>query len=202
MKISNIQQNQPSFKQINLVQIPKKAFNNPDNMISCTQDFYNSLAECATKKSSKISDFLSSIGLSKYFSKYTVLQESPTYMLGKRLSEQYGYSVEYFEQNTKIPFKKALNKDMFSYFVLTKKHHKEASDLCSRSYKKELINYATKEFIKLQQEGKYPSEYVPGAIATKEFEKSLDKIISEDEIHKFELNSIDELKNIVGELNI
>lgn len=203
MKIlSTHQTNQPSFRQINLVQIPKKAFPSPNDATQCTLDFYNTLLECTNKKPSKLSNFLSKLGLSKHAAKYSVVQESPTYMLGKRLQKEYGYSVEYFEQNTKIPFKKPLKEDMFSYFILTKNHHREVCKMQTKSYSKKLLDNAMQEYLKLEKEGKYPSEFVPAAIATKELDKDLDKIIAQDTVYKFELNSVNELENIIKELDI
>lgn len=203
MKISSTHQNnQPSFKQINLIQIPKKAYTDPNDTIQCTLNFYNTLLDCTNKKPSKLSNFLSKLGLSKHATKYSVVQESPTCMLGKKLHDEYGYSVEYFEQNTKVPFKKPLKEDMFSYFIFTKNHHKEVCKMQTKSYSKKLLDNAMQEYSKLKKEGKYPSEFVPAAIATKELDKDLDKIIAQDTIHKFELNSVDELKNIIEELDI
>ncbi len=122
MQISPIQQNQnykksvknqPNFKGTYIVQIPHKAFTNPNNIQECTK----LVSKQICKFRSKLDNFLNIFKQNLF-----CYPEKFSYMFSKKGMEscKLNNSVQWLRSNTGLPIADALRENYHSFFIYTK----------------------------------------------------------------------------------
>jgi len=202
MKItSSHNQYSPAFKQINLVQVSKKAFPNPENLNECTSMFFQTISKHIKTPSTKMRDIISTLGLNKYFLKYDILPESPSVMFGLDLTKRYKYCLEWFEQNTGIKFRRPIDKDRHSFFVFTKEHHQKSCDIVSYGNIGSIQRKVIAQYNELVANGQKPSDFYMHALQAQSFDKQMDELIQSAEVHKFQIEDLSKVDEIIKHMD-
>lgn len=127
MRINQNNNNQPSFKSINVIQIKKSTFKHPDNLVEIENGVNDIFHMMTGEISGKSSGFFERIGLSKSKAKFYSYLEQPRYVqIVESLKKMGGYSINWLSQNKKISIREPINEDYHSFFVYTDKH----KDIC------------------------------------------------------------------------
>ena len=207
MRVSNIFQiPQPNFKQVNLIQISKKAFEDPEVSSQCSKEFGKALQK-ATGRGFFLGHFvenlLVTLGLGgKKTSKIYTQLESRSYSMCDELLEGAGYSIEWLERNTGTKLKKPLDENMHSFYVLTKEHKDGVLPALKwTNISKIMLHYIKEGTLKFPQDNDM-SDFYACAKAGEKLDQQFDEVIEESQIHKFKLKNLDELKNIADKLGI
>lgn len=197
---------QPNFGQVNLIQIPKKAFQNPENFRMCSKEF--SKAVDKTTGSGFIlgrlmENLLTLLGLGgkRTCKTYTQL-ESRSYSMCESLLNKMGYSLEWLEQNTGTKLKKPLNKDMHSFYLLTNEHKDGMLPYVKVSNTFKLMMPHLKEgVLKHPSDNQMSTLYATAKVGEK-MDKQFEEVIAGSKIHEFKLENLGELKNIADKLGV
>ncbi len=191
----------PSFKAVNLVKISHKAFANPKNYKECSEVFGKTLHQATGEK---LRGFLRSIIV--YFTpkplKTMYIFENPSYRHAVKSMQETGnnYSLNWLKQNTQLPVKDVIDENYHSFYVFTKEHKNGYANICNESIKN--ISKAVDEGCE-----KYPNNekmallYAETKIGTEE-DKAVTKLLENTPVNEFSLQSLDEVKNIVKNLDV
>jgi len=116
MSQPQIQNNQqPNFTQINLVQVSKNAFKNPEDLYAVNKTFQDMANEAAGEINGGLSSILTLFGLGKKVNKTLDILEHPGYMsITKKINK--------INRAIGLQIKKPINEDYHSFFVYTKEH--------------------------------------------------------------------------------
>lgn len=131
--------NQPKFKSINIIQVSKEAFKNPDDLFGVQDQFFKEIS----KKTKELPDFLinllNAIGLGKKANKFIGLFEQPLYIpIANETKEKGLSSIYWFAQKAEIPIKGPLSSSHHSFWLYTKEHKDAAVDALSKSRQKQI----------------------------------------------------------------
>ena len=207
MRVSNsFQTPKPNFKQVNLIQIPKKAFEDPQNLKQCSKKF-GSVLDKATGKGLMAGSFVENLMVllgigGKKVGKVYVQLESRSHDMCDELLEGAGYSIEWLERNTGTKLKKPLDENMHSFYVLTKEHKDGVlPSLKWTNISKIMLRYLKEGTLKYPQDNEM-SNFYARAKAGEKLDQQFDEVIAGSQIHKFKLKNLDELKNIADKLGI
>lgn len=202
MKISPINQNrQPSFKQISIVQISKKAFKNPDKVLECHETFSDALAKIAIKEPEKV-DLLTKLGLKMPPMKFMSTVEYPSHTMGRSLTIQYPYSLNWFRQNSGYNFKNPMNPEAHSFIVFTKKDQSDMMKFASRKTTGKLMQEAKAEINQREQKGEIISEFALTGLFAKKLDDMMSGILEKKEVKNFQIDSLDKLEELAEKLDI
>jgi hypothetical protein len=201
--ISNSNLSVPNFKAVNIVQVPKKVFKDPENLKECSNTFKLALAK---ETGDKVNRGLFGILLSKILNKKnktTHILERSSYYASKTMMEENNvpYSLYWLSQNTGLPIKGALDKNYHSFFVFTQDDKKGVL---------KSTRGAMKHILKTVREGNqlYPNDTdMQGVYTAAKIGVVLDKSLAEktsidNPSHTFRLKSLDDIKNIVKKLDL
>lgn len=128
MNITPMQNNrQTNFGSLNLVQVKKTAFKNPEDLIGCTKVFDKSLAkvnkEFIAKLPMPVRIIMHLIGVSNPITRAIVDLESPLYPIIKKRCQKMGNNAPFwYESQFGIKVPEPLDKDYHSFWVLTKEN--------------------------------------------------------------------------------
>ncbi|MBQ8635208.1 hypothetical protein IJ425_03550 [bacterium] len=202
MKITRINRNkQPSFKQISVVQISKKAFANPEKLSECHELFSDKLAKIAIKEPTK-TDLLTKLGLKRPPLKFLSTVEFPSFTMGKSLTEQYHYSLDWFRQNSGYNFKNAINPDAHTFIIFTKEDQPEMLNFTSPRTSRKLMNEARIEIQQREEKGEQICEFTLAGLFAKKLDELMSNILNKRKIESFKLENLDELEGIADKLDI
>jgi len=202
MKISAINQNkQPSFKQISIVQISKKAFKNPEKIMECHEIFSDRLAKIAIKEPEKI-DLLTRLGLKMPPTKFMSTVEYPSYTMGRSLTIQYPYSLDWFRRNSGYDFKNPMNPDAHTFIVFTKNDQSDMMKFTSRKTTGKLMQEAKAEINRQEQNGETISEFALSGLFAKKLDDMLSAILSKKNVRNFQIDSLDKMEELAEKLDI
>lgn len=191
--LSVTNQNSPSFGQINVIRVSKKAFSKPENFRNCAIEFVNGINKAQgnligrTKAGFYLQQILYRLGMKN---------KSATALLG------------YLES---MPIKAELEEVYHSFAFFTGKDNDIYTDLY-RSNKKQVVN-KTRESLKQAKWQRYGvdiegmptfKEYIIGAkaIANKYMSEIHQKAFENAKVKEFRINNLDELKNIKSKLGL
>lgn len=197
---------QPNFGQVNLIQIPKKVFYNPENFRMCSKEF--SKAVDKTTGSGFIfgrlmENLLTLLGLGgKRTSKIYTQLESRSYALCESLLNKMGYSLEWLEQNTGTKLKKPLNKDMHSFYLLTNEHKDGMLSYVKVGNTFKLMMPHLKEGVLKHPSDNQMSTLYAAAKVGEKLDKQFEEVIAGSKIHEFKLENLGELKEIADKLGV
>lgn len=207
MQISNQPRNyQPNFRQVNLVQVPKKVFQNPERLKECSVLFSKALDKASGTEfclGRFVENLIALFGFgSKKVSKMYSQLEHQSYTICKPLVDKYGYSMQWLGQNTGTKLANAIDKDMHSFYVLTGEHKDKACDKVKMSaWVNEVLRYSKEGAVKHSGDEAMTKLYAYAKIGD-DLDQKFNQIIEGSDIHKFKVENLDELKGIVDKLGI
>lgn len=190
----------PNFKGISIVQVPKKIFNNPENLIECTKVFDKKLSSY-TNNSLKLL-FAKLKGLLTLKPYKMVFLEFPSYNCTQTVMQKNGinYSKSWIIQNTGLPIRDALNEDMHSFFIFTKEHSNKFMTCFNGTMKK--IGLTSLEAVrKYPKDTKMARVYTQGKIGV-ELDNNITQLISGTPVKQIKIENFNEIKNIIKDLDL
>ena len=140
----------PSFKGVNMVQISKKAFKNPENAHAVIDDFCDTFVKEMEKYPHKSRGFLDKIirKFTKAADAFLYL-ETPAYIDKVDVLKENkldGWPLSILSQKTGIPIKNAIDDDYHSFFILTNAEGRKADKYYnSRSQSKKAVKTVQQE---------------------------------------------------------
>ncbi len=206
MQINNIlninNKNNLNFRSVSLVQIPRKAFANPENIKECSKYFGKALDK-ATKD--KLSGTLGSIIAFLFSSKHqktAYMLENTSYYMAKNamLNNGYDYSIFWLAQNTDLPVKDVIDKDYHSFYVFTKEH-KAGFINAYKSVFKDLFDFSKEGLRKYSTDSKMAAIYTQVKTGVK-IDKNIASMLGDEQVKVFKLNNVNQVKDIVKDLNV
>lgn len=198
---SNYQYQTPNFKAISLVQIPRKAFKNPENIKECSQFFGDKVKQISGEKVKGAVGALLALFFPRLVKSMTILENfSHSYAKIGLETNNINYPLSWFRMNSGLDIPEAKDENYHSFLVYTKNDKKNVMRATIEIAKK------LKSYI---QEGisKYSGHNTPLAslYATAKMGIDTDKIIAEltkdVPVKTFQINSVEELDKIVKELD-
>lgn len=114
------QNNQPNFKQKYLIQIPKSAFPNPDDLSGVCQTMDEAVFAITKDKDTKVRDFLTKLGLGSKLHKTVGFLEYPAYVPIKEELQKMGRSRNWLSKETGVQLKGPQSQTHHSFYVYTK----------------------------------------------------------------------------------
>lgn len=191
----------PNFKSVSIVQVSKKAFANPENFKACSKSFGKALDTATGDRLTGLLANLVALFTAKPC-KTGFHLESPSYISAKKLMDKYGinYSMSWLKQNTGLPIKEAVDNDYHSFYVFTKEHKGRYVDAFHGTMKKILSN--AKEAINKYSGDKTMATIYANLKTDISIDKAIDEMAAEAPVKKFKLDSLDEIKNIVKDLDV
>ena len=125
---TNQKQSQPNFKSTYIVQIPYKAFSNPENMKECTKLVGEQISKLmrSNKFMKKINNFMNVFDQNLF-----CYPEKFSYMFAKTGMEScnIGSSIQWLRANTGLPIADALRENYHSFYIYT---HGDARNVVKR----------------------------------------------------------------------
>lgn len=203
MNINFTQTNNQSqnFKAVNIIQIPKKVFDNPDNFKACSESFGKALDVATGDKLTGVFGNLVALFSTKHH-KTTYQLEAASCEAANRLKDKYkmDYSLSWLRQNTGLPIKDEIEKDFHSFYVFTKEHKAFYVDAIKKSIK--MLTKCVREGVSKYSGNENLAAIYVNIKANTALDEAIDKMTSEAPVKKFRLNNLDEIKNIVKDLDI
>lgn len=126
MKI-NQYNNKQNFRSINVVQIKKTAFKNPEDVAKIEAGVTEMFEIITEGSKGKVAGFLGNIKFLKKKPKIFSYLEQPRYVeILENLKKSGGYSLNWLSQNKKVSVREPINEAYHSFFVYTDRH----KDIC------------------------------------------------------------------------
>lgn len=192
----------PNFKSVSIVQVSKKAFANPENFKACSKSFGKALDSATGDKLTGVFGSLIALFITAKPCKTGFHLESPSYISAKKLMNKYGinYSLSWLKLNTGLPIKDAMDKDCHSFYVFTKEHKSHYVGALHGTMKTMLSN--VKEAVSKYSSDKNMATIYAELKTNIAIDKAIDEMAAEAPVKKFKLDSLDEIKNIVKDLDV
>lgn len=206
MKITPNQNNaQLNFGSVNLVQVSKKAFKNPDDLIGVSKIFDNAVSKETGEMNVKLATALTLLGFGKKSTKALTFLEQPCYpnMVSELKKEGSHLSLSWLSQHLGIPIAKPLSETHHSFYVYTKEQKDASSGLFSAKQMYTFLKGILKEGFENIKAGK-SDNIKPVWTATKLNEKILNElkpIITNEPVHKFVIDDLSELPKVFKEID-
>lgn len=196
--ISNINNNQPAFKQLSIVQIPRKAFRCPNNYSASLREFTSFLNTNAMQKPVK-RNFWGRIP--KVDKKYDLFLEQPGYtFIRDELKQAGNYSLEWLNLHTGIETPKPMREDYHSFVVFSGEEHSVIKQILSPLNKEKYTQRVLGEFEQQKSKGKNP-DFLWFAVRLNELITSVyNRVASMYKPVKYEVENFEELKKFVPEI--
>ena len=195
MKINSINKNSTNFKAINLVQVPKKAFAAPENMLACKEEFKLVLNNMKKEEPTGIIQKLKKLLFAKSDKGIYCLFENPSYYFTKFIMElqNINYSLGWFKNNSGLPIKENLDDNYHSFYIFTGKDKSKA---------KKAMKTSLWQIHKIQKKAvqKYPNDELLANVYTFagygiDKDKKIDKLIKNNPIETIKVDNLDEFTN-------
>ena len=197
-------QNNIGFKQINLVQVSKKAFTNPEVSAQCSQEFFSALEKASGETVTyKWSSFRNMFNLGRN-RKMAGLFEYPSCNIAREELKKPGfnYSLYWLSENTGLDLKDKINPEKHSFFVLTGAEKNRLADMISIRHLMHLKNIASyfKSILKRNRPDMADTCYnlMIGVFLDKDFKG----ILADKPVKNFSIENLDDLKNITNEFGL
>lgn len=198
---SNYKYQTPNFKAISLVQIPRKAFKNPENIKECSQIFGDKARQISGEKVKGAFGALLAMFFPSLIKSITILENfSHSYAKLGLQSNNIDYPLSWFKMNSGLEIPEAKDENYHSFFVYTKKDKKNVMKATIETARK------IKDYLK-EGTSKYSGSNSPllSTYATAKMGIDTDKIIAEltkdTPIKTFQIGSVDQLPQIAKELD-
>lgn len=191
----------PNFKSVSIVQVSKKAFANPENFKASSKSFGKALD---TATGDKLTGFFGNIIalFTPKLHKTGYHLEYPSYFAAKTLMSKYNinYSMHWLKQNTGLPIKGAMDNDYHSFYVFTKEHKQCFVD-AFKGQMKMLFGYVREGVNKYSGDERMSTIY-PDLKISATIDTVIDEMAAKVPVKKYKLDSLDEIKNIVKDLDV
>lgn len=190
---------QTSFGSVNLIQVSKKAFRNPDD----ASDVFEEFNKVVNRTTGEVGDFVGRIfnlvGKGHITNKtFTYFEESPAYYkVMETLQQNRRYSISWLSQNIGIPIAEPLSPAYHSFTILTKEQKDKASPLYSAknllAMTKKILNERTPDVI---------SSGIWGLARMNQiFAEQLSPIIASKPVHKFVIDDLSQLPKVFEQID-
>ena len=197
------QNNSTNFKAINFVQLPKKAFINPENRTLCTKIFQKHIDK-ATKDPLKgfWGSIIAFLG-GRHFAKTGILSDNPSfiYTITGMEHEKIPYSLSWVKRNTDLPIKDSWNVDDNLKFLVFTKEDKDAFVGVFSNPLKNLFKYMKEGLNRYKTFPGMAGIYANAKVGV-ETDALLEKLIGNREIKTIEIETLDDIFKIINKLDI
>ena len=191
----------PNFKAVSIVQIPRKAFKNPENYKECRKIFANKLDKLVGDRLTGRLGAILALFTTKPHKTANLLENYA--LLNARVAMDINnmkYSINWLEQNTGLAIPKALDENFHSFYVYTKDDIGKVMSTVKQATKNLWSN--TKEAItKYPKDKRMTNIYAATKIGV-QAEALRQEIFKDTPVQKFKIENLDELKNIVKDLDV
>lgn len=204
MNITPVQNNnQKSFGSVNLVQVSKKAFRNPEDLFAVNKQFTNATNKLTGEVNYKLGTVLNLFGLGKKSNKTVTYLEQPGYaVIARELKKSGGCSTSWLSQNTGIPIAEPLSPSHHSFTVLTKEQKDGASPLFSAknmfALMKKVINEGFQK-LKSGEKSTIESTWTSARINQILIER-IKPITDGQPVHKFVIDDLSQLPKVFEQI--
>lgn len=186
------QNNQPSFKAVNIVQISKKAFSNPEDLSQVSKVF-SRISRTTLKTQGKLSKvFKALLGIKNKARKTFSYFEQPDYISVAKTAKKNKTSIHWLGQYSGIDIALPSSPDHHSFYVLTGEHKDKALELLSAKNFMGILKASQKAQSDLVKQGKNVF-LVTDVVHNNELVKKFNPIIGSEPANKVQINSLDDL---------
>lgn len=183
---NNSNYNQPNFRQVNLVKVPKELFKKGTPALMCERCVREALESAVGQKSTGFfKKLLSILGIRiRSNQKLISILEYPGYSSIMTKLEQNGYSFSWFKQNTQSELDDSKYDDYYSFYVLTKDDKDKFLE--NIAYKKrEIKEQIYNDVYERQQNNENMHEFKIVEMATSHLNEAFKETINGKEINEF-----------------
>lgn len=172
---------QPNFKQVNLVQVSKKAFKNPEDLTQCVLNFQKRLPEGIPAKNISFLEYPSYI--------WSYFAENKLTSFSKLIAKACDLSV-----------KSPRDENHHSFLVFTGEHVNKVRQATNPEYRLNLFNNYSQEGEEKYSFSKTLALFYGSIKAGEQIDRIVNNIVAEEKIYKFRIQNLDDLDNIVNEM--
>ena len=191
----------PNFKAVSIVQIPRKAFKNPENYKECSKIFANKLDKLVGDRlTGRLGAILALFTTKPH--KTAIFLENTALLNAKAVLDKNNikYSVNWLEQNTGLAIPKALDENFHSFYVYTKDDIGKVMSAVKQATKN-LWSNMKEARMKYPQDSKMTHVYASTKYGV-QAEALRQEIFKDTPVQKFKIENLDELENIVKDLDV
>ena len=191
----------PNFKAVSIVQIPRKAFKNPENYKECSKIFANKLDKLVGDRLTGRLGAILALFTTKPHKTASFL-ENTALLNAKAVLDKNNikYSVNWLEQNTGLAIPKALDENFHSFYVYTKDDIGKVMSAVKQATKN-LWSNMKEARMKYPQDSKMTHVYASTKYGV-QAEALRQEIFKDTPVQKFKIEKLDELENIVKDLDV
>ena len=182
--------NSPSFGQVNLIRISKKAFKNPEKGMQCSKEFINGINKA---KGNILGSLPGGFYIQQLLYKFGKKNKSATALLGN---------------HNNMPIKASLEEGYHSFAFFTGNDNDVYTDLYKKN-KKQIIKDVNNNLKNAKYTDNDGNEFKPNfkqffqirlGLIIKKISEIQQKAFEDADIKEFRINNLDELKSIVEKL--
>lgn len=191
-----------NFKAVNIVQIPKKAFSNPENLENCKKEFSKAL-DCATmNRTNGILGTIKNLFNNIKPSNTKSYLEKPTYYYAKNAMQKnnINYSLSWLSQHTGVPIAENLENGMHSFYVVTKDNMIDFLNAYTPPIKN--VSELLKEALKKHPLDSKLADVCARVKIANLIERNFDRLIEYKGIPIIKIETLDDLPKIVKDLDV
>lgn len=190
-----------NFKAVNIVQVPKKAFSNPENLKTCEKEFSKVIDYATGDRMSGIWGTIVALFSTKPHKTVTIL-EKPTYNVAKRVmqNKNINYSLSWLSQNMGIPIEGPLQDGVHSFYVFTKEDKQGFMDAITKPLKN-VLAYTKEGMKKHPSDNKLANVYAQVKMG-KATEDGFNQVIGDRNVAKIKIETLEDLPNIIKDLDV
>jgi len=206
MNITPIPNNRQNFGSVNIIQVSKKAFKNPEDLNSVCDEFSKAISNITGETNNAyVSALINFVGLGKKCLKSVNFLESPGHAnVINDLKEAGGHSIDWLSQYTGIKIPKPMSENHHSFFILTEQQ-KDAAYKNIFSIKN-IINLAINASI--EDKARVKSGAMPELgnvrISARIHQQLIEKIkpiIKNEPIHKAAIDDLSQLPKVFEQID-
>jgi len=198
---TNHNYNKTNFKAKSLVQIPRKAFTNPENFAECSRVFSEKVRQISGEKTRNVFGALLATLFPRLVKSVNVLESfSHGYVKEAMESNNIKYPITWFKQNTGLDIPtETLDENLHSFYVYTKNDKRNALKAIMEALKN-AKSYVIEGKSRYSGNEALASAYVLAKLGV-ETDRLLNESTKDTPLRTFRLESIDELDKIAQELD-
>lgn len=196
----NTESHKQNFKGIYQVQIPKKAFREPNDYYGVASAFCEKVSEITGEKRPVLQSILSLMGLGRRITKTYLTMEQPYFQeLMSTLQDVGNYSLSWVSLRTKLPVRPPLSENHHSFFVYTKEQKDKVLKFCSF---RKILGVSTQ--LNKEMDNPDPIRQDPLWRLVRRsnlFNEKFDEVAEGVSIQKFEIEDLSELPKVFKQID-
>ena len=197
--------NNTSFKGVNLIQVSKKAFINPEEAEECALHFSDEVNKITKEWPDGVTDLFAKFGLWKLVTKTFSYLEQPLYINLLDIAKENHARISWLEGRSKIPIKPPLSEDYHSFFLYTKSHKNSAADIFDPRNFNKFSDVVQKEGEKLIDENPERAAVIGSEVWVETkmndlFIKEFEKATQGEPVKQFKIEDLSQLPNIFKQI--